>query len=89
MAISKEDTVLEILPSHPADKSREHGGEPYRGRVAEPYTQNVPPPSFTHSKPIQIVPNPLSLIRKPSNQPYHNLQTCIQIPILQILLNNS
>jgi hypothetical protein len=33
---AKEDTLLKIPPSHPADKGR----EPYLGRVGEPSTQN-------------------------------------------------
>jgi hypothetical protein len=43
---AKEDTVLKIPLSHPADKGR----EPCLGRVGEPSTQNAPPPlSCTHS----------------------------------------
>ena len=48
VAISKEDTVLEIPPSHPADKSR----EPCKGSVGS--SRNVPP----SPAPVHIVPEP-------------------------------
>jgi hypothetical protein len=49
---AEEDTMLEILPSHPADKGR----DTYLGRMDKPSSPTPPLPASIH-----IVPNPLSL----------------------------